>query len=484
MVIAIEEDSKDILGAAAIPICVDFDGTLTLRHSRLERVLGLAKHSPRSFLELIFGASGMAAFQNDLALRSNVDVTALPLRSGLLEWLNLEHRAGRRLVLVIDSDQGTIDKLALQLPQFESCSPLAHGVGSPSDRKRRALVERFGEHGFDYVGSDPADEIVWKSARRAIVIGDRHLAARVERVSEVSRLFSPSPPTLQSWAEAVRLHQWVKNLLVFLPALLAHSILNSQILLQSLLAFLAFGLCASSVYLLNDLFDLGADQAHPRKRNRPLAAGIVTPRAALYVSAVLLLAAALIALAINLAFAAVLACYYALTSAYSLRLKRIALLDVMVLATLYTIRIIAGAAASGVPLSFWLLAFSVFMFLSLGLVKRYAELDAVRRAEYPGNSGRAYDPSDLPLILSLGTAAGYCAIVVIALYINSTDSQTLYHYHMRLWLICPLMLFWISRVWLLTTRGRMHDDPVVFAVRDTVSLATLGLLALIVAVSI
>jgi 4-hydroxybenzoate polyprenyltransferase len=280
------------------------------------------------------------------------------------------------------------------------------------------------------------------------------------------------------------LHQWIKNTLVFLPALLAHAILDRQILRGSVLAFVAFGLCASSVYLINDLFDLDADRAHPRKRRRPLAAGVISARAGLRVSALLLLAAALTAIAVNPIFAAVLSCYYVLTWAYSVRLKRVALLDVIVLATLYTIRIVAGAAATGVPLSFWMLAFSVFIFLSLGFVKRYAELEGARRDGQASDSGRAYNAGDLPLIMSLGTAAGYSAIVVIALYINSTDSQTHYRYHQLLWLICPLMLFWISRAWMLTARGRMHDDPVVFAVRDRVSLFTLGLLVLIIAISI
>jgi 4-hydroxybenzoate polyprenyltransferase len=288
----------------------------------------------------------------------------------------------------------------------------------------------------------------------------------------------------RAWIEAMRVHQWVKNTLVFVPALLAHAILNPQNLRASLLAFLAFSLCASSVYLINDLFDLAADRAHPRKRRRPLAAGTISARAALRASALLVGVAAMIAVAVNYSFAAVLSCYYLLTWSYSLRLKRVALLDVVILAALYTIRIIAGAAATGVPLSFWLLAFSMFIFLSLGFVKRYAELEATRRADQSSASGRAYSAADLPLIMGLGIAAGYSAIVVIALYINSPDSQALYHRHKPLWLICPLMLFWISRAWMLTSRGAMHDDPVVFAVRDPVSLVTLALLAAIIAMSV
>jgi 4-hydroxybenzoate polyprenyltransferase len=291
-------------------------------------------------------------------------------------------------------------------------------------------------------------------------------------------------PLAHTWIRAIRLQQWIKNSLVFVPPMLAHVVLNVQILRDSLLAFFAFGLCASSVYLTNDLFDLVADRAHPRKRHRPLAAGTISTRAGVGGAALLLLAAAAIAALVSTDFALALSCYYFATWAYSLRLKRIALLDAMLLATLYTIRIIAGAAATGVPLSFWLLAFSVFVFLSLAFAKRYAEVEAARRAGLPSSLGRPYDAADMPVIMSLGIAAGYSAIVVMALYINSPESQALYQRHKPLWLICPLMLFWISRIWMLAARGRLHDDPVVFALRDPVSLATVGLLILIMLMSI
>lgn len=289
---------------------------------------------------------------------------------------------------------------------------------------------------------------------------------------------------LPTWARAIRLHQWVKNALIFLPAVLGHVLLRPQILSASLLAFLAFGLCASSVYLTNDLFDLRADRAHPRKRFRPLAAGLIAPRTGAWVAALLFVAGASLAFSVNVGFVLVLACYYVVTWAYSLRLKRVPLLDVMILAGLYTIRIIAGAVATDVAPSFWLLAFSVFIFLSLALIKRYAELVATGDATRSALAHRPYGNEDMPLILSLGTASGYSAIVVIALYINSPESQAIYHHHKPLWLICPLMLFWISRIWMLTIRGQMRDDPVVFAVRDPVSLVTLGLIVLIVLAAI
>jgi len=308
--------------------------------------------------------------------------------------------------------------------------------------------------------------------------------ARAAAVATVGLVFPATPPSLRLWIKAARLHQWAKNALVFLPALLAHAIFKTDILLASALAFLAFGLCASSVYVVNDLLDLDSDRRHPRKRKRPFASGALPAQGGLIFSAFLLSAAIVIALANGWQFCVVLAGYYTLTWAYSVRLKRAAIVDVLTLAGLYTIRIIAGAAATGIPASFWLLALSTFAFMSLGVVKRYTELYDADKAGTVGGHGRGYSAADLPLLLGLGTAAGFSAVMVMALYINSTDSQVLYAHKRALWLVCPLMLYWISRVWLLTTRGQMPDDPVVFALRDRISLVTFALIGLIVLLAI
>jgi 4-hydroxybenzoate polyprenyltransferase len=386
------------------------------------------------------------------------------------------------VVLLADGDPQLAEQVAAHLELFDEVAR-TDGGGSAAERKRRALVERFGERGFDYAGSDAADMTVWETSRGAIVVGDRKLSDRVGRTARLLHFFAAPKPTLRTWIKAIRLHQWVKNALIFLPALLAHEISNPAVLLQAVLAFIAFGCCASSVYVTNDLFDLVADRQHPRKRRRPFAAGLLSVRAGIYVSAALFVCAALIASAVGGLFVLVLASYYVITWAYSLRLKRIALVDVMTLAGLYTLRIIAGCAATHIEPSFWLLALSVFLFLSLGFVKRYAELDDSRKAGKLVGHSRGYGADDLPLILSLGTTAGYSAIVVVALYINSPDSIALYHHKKTLWLICPLMLFWISRVWMLTARGHMHEDPVVFALRDRLSLMLVLGLGLIVAIA-
>jgi 4-hydroxybenzoate polyprenyltransferase len=470
---------------SSIPLCVGLDGTLTPVRTSDERLLIAAKNSAAALLGSLAGFSRRDGSSQRLApIDAQLDPDTLPFRHELLEWLRTQRSAGRRLVLIVDGDRVGAEKIALHLNLFDEIASTEQHQGTAPERRRSALIARFGEHGFDYVGSDAADSIVWDAARRAIVVGDASISRGIDRNTEVEVTLSGSKASLRTWIKAIRLHQWSKNGLILVPALLAHVIFRPHVLLPGVLAFVAFGLCASSVYIVNDLLDLAADRQHPRKRNRPFAAGLISARTGLRVALLLLIVAACIAITVGPRFVAVLAGYYALTWAYSLRLKRLPLLDVMMLAGLYTLRIIAGAAAMRVPLSFWLLAFSVFMFLSLGFVKRYAELDDALTAGKLMGHTRGYRATDLPLIMSLGTASGYCAIVVMALYINSSDSQSLYQHHKPLWLICPLMLFWISRVWIATSRGEMHDDPVIFALRDRVSLLILVTLGVIVLVSV
>lgn len=261
-----------------------------------------------------------------------------------------------------------------------------------------------------------------------------------------------------------------------MPLLAGHLLGSPEQVLDALLAFLTFGLCASSVYLLNDLLDLEDDRHHPVKRKRPFASGALPLVWGGAMFPMLLVAAFLMAwLFLPWRFSAVLLGYYGLTLAYSAFLKRRVMVDVVVLAALYTIRIIAGAAAVGAHLTFWLLAFSMFIFLSLALVKRYAELHATKARGLLKTRGRGYEASDLPLISSLGSAAGYLAVLVLALYIQDAKTASLYRHPQAIWLACPLLLYWISRTWIIAHRGQMHDDPVVFAIRDRVSLAIVAL---------
>jgi 4-hydroxybenzoate polyprenyltransferase len=273
----------------------------------------------------------------------------------------------------------------------------------------------------------------------------------------------------------------MKNALIFVPLLAAHQLNQPLQVLNGLLAFLFFGLCASSVYILNDLLDLTDDRHHQSKRNRPFASGRLSIRSGLVLVPLLLLGAfGGAALLLPWQFCAVLGAYYLLTLAYSLSLKRQMTLDVIVLAALYTSRILAGAAAFNLPLTFWILAFSMFMFLSLALVKRYAELREARLKDLKDKTrGRGYYPADLDMIASLGATSGHLAVMVLALYIHEGTTVALYSHPHVIWLACPLLLFWITRVWMLTHRGQMNDDPVVFAIRDRVSQLIGALFALV-----
>lgn len=468
----------------SVPLCIDLDETLTPINTLHEQLLNLIRQSPSLLLVLPFWyARGKDFLAREVASRAQIDPTSLPYRPDVLALVNQAKFEGRSIVLSASTDSGTADAVANHLGIFDEVHIWGNAKSVSGEVARLTLAERFGNKGFDYISSRSRSEI-WQSARRVVVIGSARTAERVGRVTDVTARLPPARIWTGAWLRAMRIHQWVKNALIFLPAVLAHQILRVSILEAALLAFFAFNLCASSVYIVNDLFDLTADRRHPRKRTRAFAAGALSVRSGIAAALLLLSIAAVITSGLAWRFGAVLAAYYGLTWAYSLRLKREPLIDVMTLAGLYTIRIIAGAAATQIHLSFWLLAFSVFLFLSLGIVKRFTELTDRRNMRNRSLHGRDYSTSDLPLLMGLGVSSGFSAVVVIALYINSAESVALYHHGKFLWLICPLMLYWISRIWLLTSRGEMHDDPVVFALSDRISLLILGSLAATVLLSI
>jgi 4-hydroxybenzoate polyprenyltransferase len=359
-------------------------------------------------------------------------------------------------------------------------------INLKSTAKAQALVERFGDGGFDYVGNDWPDLQVWARARIAHVVdAPASLLSRAQAQGNVGQVFNSNMPSkLVSMFKAMRLHQWMKNLLVFVPLMAAHQYADTQRDALALMAFVIFSLTASSVYLLNDLVDVQDDRHHARKRKRPFASGalsLITGWAAWPV--LLLVAVVLSAWLMPVLFSVCLGVYFVLTVAYSLHLKQFAVVDVLTLASLYTLRIIAGAAAIDVAVSFWLLLFSMFIFLSLALIKRYSELKVARDAGKTGAlRGRGYEPDDLELVSSLGGSSGFIAVLVLALYIQDGQAAHLYATPQVIWLACPVMLFWISRAWLIAHRGRMHDDPIVFALKDKVSWGVgtfmLGVLAL------
>ncbi|HEY8586942.1 MAG TPA: UbiA family prenyltransferase [Rhodanobacter sp.] len=466
---------------AAVPLCVDLDGTLIRSDLLIESGLALIARNPLSiFAMLIWLLRGKAFLKQQIASRVELDARTLPYNDEVLDWVRAQQEL-RTVTLCTASDLRLAEPVAHHVGGFSKVLASDGARNLSGTNKAQALIALYGDRGFDYVGNATVDLKVWRHARSAIVVesGSR-LASTAAKVTRVDRTFAIARPSLKLWAKALRLHQWVKNLLVFLPLLAAHRILDPAAAVSSLLAFLCFGLCASSVYLTNDLLDLGADRAHPRKRHRPFAAGTLPLLAGPIAAVMLLVASFALAWYIAPVFFAVLFGYYVLTTGYSLHFKRIVMLDVVVLAMLYTTRILAGAAAVKSFPSFWLLAFSMFIFLSLAMIKRYTELVAAQKHGKVTANGRGYEVGDISLIQSLGGSSGYLAVLVLALYIDSTASQALYRTPDYLWLLCPLLLYWISRAWAIAHRGVMHDDPVVFAVKDKLSLLLLGLAAIII----
>lgn len=463
-----------------VALCIDLDGTLLKSDVLYESVLALLSKNPLYlFLLPIWLLRGKAALKHEIARRIDLDVTTLPYDERVIEML--ESTQARPRVLCTATNRKYAAMIAQHLGVFDLIIASDEALNLAGKSKAEMLVQCFGERCFDYAGNESRDLKVWSHARAAWVVNASNSLA--ERASRVSRLDQHLPAThtgFNTWLKAIRLHQWLKNLLVFVPLLASHRFIELSSLVSTLIAFLAFGLCASGVYVLNDLLDLPSDRAHPRKRKRPFAAGSLPLAHGLTAAPLLTLAGFMSALAVGQAFAIVLLGYYTMTLAYSLRFKRVVMVDVIMLAALYTVRIIGGAVAIGTGLSFWLLAFSMFLFLSLAMLKRYTELATLLASGQDKASGRGYAVDDLPLIQSLGAASGYCAVLVFALYINSPESLDLYRRPQVLWLICPMLLYWISRAWVKAHRGLMNDDPVVFAVTDHASQGVIALCGLMI----
>ena len=464
-----------------IPLCIDLDGTLIRSDLLIESALSLLRKNP--LYAFRFGSwllGGKAHLKQEIAKRADVEASLLPYDTRVVDWLHGE-AATRRRVLCTASDRKFADAVAAHVGGFDEvlASNGEHNLSGAN--KAEVLRARFGERGFDYAGNALPDLEVWRHARHAIVVNaPPALALRVAQTTQIERVFERSNDGWRIWIKALRLHQWLKNLLVFLPLLASHRLFDLNSVTQSVVAFVCFGLCASGVYLLNDLLDLEADRNHPRKRLRPFAAGTLPLTSGLIVAPLLTIAAFVLAFVVAPKFGLVLLGYYLLTLVYSFALKRVAMLDTVVLAALYTVRIVAGTVAIHAVLSFWLLAFSMFLFLSLAMIKRYTELHTLLQHGRNRTDGRDYEVDDLSLIQSLGGASGYLAVLVLALYINSTASEALYRHQQVLWLLCPLLLYWVSRIWFIAHRGLMHDDPVVFALTDGVSRTVLTLCAIVV----
>jgi len=469
----------------AIPLVVDMDGTLIDSDTLFEGLVQLWKKKPQyGVMFPLWLMRGRVGFKKVLADTSPLDAAPLPYNRALIEHLRAEKQT-RPVILCTAADHRYANAVAQHLNLFDVVIATEGDVNLKSAAKAQELVKRYGKGGFDYAGNDSADVAVFAEARRALVVNPTTSLER--RFSEIPNAVrfpeAPRKSELSELWRALRPHQWVKNLLVYVPLLAVVSNARASAFVLATLAFVAFSLIASSVYLLNDLIDLPSDRRHPRKRLRPFAAGTVPIQQGIVLIPVLLAGGFFIALLVSPAFTGVMLLYALLTLFYSFLFKRIVLLDTLVLAGLYTLRILAGAAAISVLPSVWLLSFSMFLFLSLALAKRHSEL--MEMDDSPtgqGIPGREYRSDDLTVLISQGSASGYSAVLVLALYIDSDAVRQQYRHPEIIWLICPLVLYWINKLWLNSQRRQIYDEPIVWAIRNRVSrsiaITSVGLLLL------
>lgn len=465
----------------ARPLVVDLDGTLIASDLLIETAFSELGRRPRSLVEMLAALkNGKAALKHRLADPIDFDPSALPYDPQVVAFIRTAKAEGRRVYLASASHEKLVSRIADHLGIVDGWFASNKTTNLAGEQKANQLVQIFGERGFDYIGNDAADLPVWEKAAKAFAIRTpvsvrRKLLTREDPVEHLHH----TRPTWRTWAKMLRVHQYAKNALIFVPLLTSHHLTPATVI-SALMAFVAFSLCASGIYILNDLVDLQDDRRHRTKCRRPLAAGAIPLMHGVVAIPILLLGAILVASSISLPFLGVLLGYFALTTAYSFALKRLMIIDVITLAGLYSVRVFGGAVATSVVISEWLLAFCMMIFMSLALIKRYVEIAARRDANLPDPTSRDYKNSDLDVVAALAAGAGLNAVTVFTLYISSDAVRRLYTHPKILWLVVPLLMYWIARTLILASRRQMDDDPVVFAIKDKVSLGIVGITALLI----
>jgi len=455
------------------PLVVDLDGTLTPTDTLVESVIHLVKSSPLSAIKIPYWLlKGRAEFKEAVAHHSRFAPHNLPFRGALIAYLHEEKAKGRKIVLATAAHHSIADRVAEELGLFDEVLATGNGLNLKGKNKLELIQAKFGPD-FVYAGDSSADIPIWESSKAAILVGvSADVGNSVRNKVPIEREFTNEKAGLAVWLRALRVHQWMKNLLLFVPLLTAFSFFDLGTFLMLLVAFFAFSFAASATYMVNDLWDLENDRAHPRKKSRPFASARLPILKGVSVAALLLAFALAMAFAVSLKFFLMLVLYLVLTSAYSWVLKAYVLIDVLMLSLLYTLRIVAGSVAIGVVTSSWLLAFSVFIFLSLALVKRCSELVVLEQSGRAATRGRDYRVKDLAVLWPLGVGSALSAVVVFGLFIDAPETHARYATPELLWLVAFCLIYWIARLWIKTSRGEMHDDPVVYAIKNRGSRIT------------
>ena len=445
---------------SGVPLIVLLDDSLLVSNPLSESVAALIGERPAMLLVIpVWLLKGCAHLKQQLSSRGSLNASLLPYHEEFWEWLKKERCRRTSIYMVTSAGESDARAIAEHLGVFDGFVPNYKHAGQS---KTGTFSHRSGifDEVFDYAGSSFVRSEMWSKKRSMFV-------------------FTRKSAGPQTYASALRLNQWPKNLLIFVPLITSHQLHNLQSVGSALLATAVFSLCASSVYVLNDLADLASDRKHLIKRHRAFASGRLSLSTGPVLLILALSAAAALSLFLTPSFRLVLCGYLVLTWIYSVWLKRVVLIDVFVLAALYTSRLVAGSSAYGIELSNWLLSFSMFLFLSLGYCKRAAELLKMRGNSQHTTPGRGYLASDFEQVTMFGVSSGFVSSLVLPIYIQSNGVSALYRKASLLWLLFPLLLYWISRMWMLTSRGTMNEDPVYFAVRDRVTWIIAAISALV-----
>jgi 4-hydroxybenzoate polyprenyltransferase len=450
-----------------ILLVVDLDGTLI--HSDLldEGLIILFRKNPLYIFScIIWLLKGKVNLKKEISNKIQIPYELLPTNKELMSFLQTELSKGRQIILATASLKSHAEGIAKTFPIFDNIFGTEE-VNLKGENKLKVLIDEYGEFKFDYIGNSSSDIKIFAKSRYAYLVNpSRSLERKTSKISELKYSWKSKRINVTDYIKAIRVYQWLKNLLIFIPIITSHSFHSLKLMLLTTNAFFAFSMIASSGYVINDLLDLNSDRRHPRKRLRPFASGRLSIKSGVALAVILFSVGIFVASKLNVPFFITFLIYFITSFSYSLYFKKVVLYDVFILALLYSIRVIAGGMVSGIAISFWLIAFSTFLFLSLAFVKRYSELMNIKTNTDLKDRGREYFISDLNLLQIMGIVSGFMSVVVFALYIDSPVVNQLYTHPQFLWGISLLFLFWISRIWITTNRGEMTDDPILYAVKD------------------
>ncbi len=461
-----------------IPLFVDLDGTFIKTDMLFESFISALKNNPLIiFLCLLWLIKGRAYLKYKLSQRADLETPLLPLNPEFHSFLLGEKTKNRKIILATASNEKYANEICENYDLFDSYIS-SDASTNLKGKNKLEKIKTISDH-FAYAGNGSEDFEIFSQADESYLVNPTYKAVRMSSKISFIKIFDKSKTNFKIWMKQIRTHQWLKNCLIFVPLFVSGKFTNVDALYLSVLGFLSFSCLASATYIINDLLDLESDRSHTRKKSRPIAAGNIGIDKAIMVAVILFSFSLYLAFIIKGMFAVVLIAYLAITLLYSFVIKELIGMDVIILASLYTIRILAGGAILNVTISFWLLSFSMFVFLSLAIIKRCAELKSFEGEEKTNAKGRDYGIADYNVLMSLGTSSALLSVLMFVFYTNSNILTNQYQKPTILWLIVPALSYWLIRMWVKTNRGEMHDDPIVFSLRDKGSLVTIGFIILI-----